>query len=515
MGFDIEMSNFNIVTFSSLEFIFRFLPFFLIVFYLSPSRYKKAVLLLAGLLFYAMGAPVFLPLLLLMTVLNYLLGKRITRLAHERLGAAAEAVAETGEKKGKQKHTKSVFEKRAKRWMVSAAAFDAGVLVLFKVLAQAQPFLAADSFWGKAAALGFPLGLSFYIFKMISYQADCYHGRIHTTHFMDTAVYFCFFPQLVSGPIMRFKEMEKLSAFWQMDKKGRGYVGRHVLRRLENGMYYFTAGLGAKVLLADRLGILWHELSSIGYESISTPLAWLGAFAYSLQLYFDFAGYSLMASGIGVMLGLPFVENFSHPYASGSVREFFRRWHMTLGSWFRDYVYIPLGGNRKGLKRCILNLAAVWLLTGLWHGGTVNFVLWGAALFVLIAAEKLFFGKILAKHRLLGTVYLIVVMPVTWMLFAITDFTQLGVYLTKMFPFLSAFGAQTTEAANAADFLKYGKLYAPFIAAAIFFCIPQVGAWFEKRKRKPLVTAAFVLVFWVSIYMVTNAALNPFLYFSF
>lgn len=270
---------------------------------------------------------------------------------------------------------------------------------------------------------------------------------------------------------MRYNEMEQFSAFWKMDKKGREYVGRHVLRRLENGLYYFTAGLAAKVLLADRLGLLWHELSTIGYESISTPLAWLGAFAYSLQLYFDFAGYSLMAAGIGVMIGMPFVQNFAHPYAAGSVREFFHRWHMTLGSWFRDYVYIPLGGNRKGMKRCILNLAVVWLLTGIWHGGSVNFLLWGAVLFLLIAAEKLFLGKLLEKHRIIGSVYIIGVMPVTWMLFAITDLEQLCIYLTKLFPFVKAFGVQTTGAVNPADFMKYGEMYAPIlVAAAIFVC---------------------------------------------
>lgn len=508
------MSNFNIVTFSSLEFIFRFLPFFLTAFYLAPSRYKKAVLLVAGLLFYAMGAPVFLPLLLVLTVLNYAMGKWITWLGHAWLGVVA-ATAEKKKTEETEKKIKNVFEKRAKRWLFYAVCMDVGVLVLFKVLSQAQPFLQADSFWGKAAGLGFPLGLSFYIFKMISYQADCYCGRIHTTNFIDTAVYFCFFPQLVSGPIMCYREMEKLSAFWNMDKKGRGYAGRHLLRRLENGLYYFTAGLGAKVLLADRLGILWHELSSIGYESISTPLAWLGAFAYSLQLYFDFAGYSLMAAGIGVMIGLPFVENFAHPYASGSVREFFRRWHMTLGSWFRDYVYIPIGGNRKGMKRCILNLAVVWLLTGLWHGGTVNFLLWGMILFALIVAEKLFWGRVLEKHKILGTLYIIGVMPVTWMVFAITNLEQLGIYLTKLFPFVTVLGVPVKGTVNPADFLKYGRMYAPVLAAAAFFCIPQVGAWFERRKRKPLVTAAYVLVFWASIYMVTNAALNPFLYFSF
>jgi len=495
----IEMNKFNVVTFSSLEFIFRFLPFFLIAFYLAPSRYKKTVLFLAGLLFYALGAPVFLPLFLVLTGINCLFGRRLCRTF-----SAASWDEESRE-----------FLRKRKKWLFYIICFDAGVLILFKLLATASVQLPEGTFLSGLAGAGFPLGMSFYTFKMISYQADCYRGKIKLHGFLDAAVYFCLFPQLVSGPIMRFETAEKL--FFRLGRKesDRKTVLRQNLKRLENGLYYFILGLGAKVLLADRLGILWHEIETIGFESISTPLAWMGAFAYSLQLYFDFAGYSLMAAGISVMIGLPFVRNFYHPYAAGSVREFFRRWHMTLGSWFRDYVYIPLGGNRKGMKRCILNLGVVWVLTGLWHGGSLNFLIWGLVLFGLIILEKLFFGAFLQKHRMIGRCYIVLLMPVTWMIFAITDSRQLGVYLGRMFPFMAGISGKAAGTVHTGDFLKYARMYALFFLAAVLFCIPGVCDWLEKRKKKPLMLLAVTVVFWASIYMVTNAVLNPFLYFSF
>ena len=202
-----------------------------------------------------------------------------------------------------------------------------------------------------------------------------------------TAVYSTMFPQIVSGPIMRFNEgsflLEERNYSWE---------------KVEEGLQYFILGLGTKVLLADRLAILWKDIHVIGYESISTPLAWLGAVSYSMELYFDFWGYSLMASGLCVMLGFPFIMNFDHPYASKSISEFWRRWHMTLGSFFRDYVYIPLGGSREGTDKTIRNLLAVWLLTGFWHGGSLNFILWGLLLFALIVIEKQWIGKWLKKY---------------------------------------------------------------------------------------------------------------------
>ena len=251
-----------------------------------------------------------------------------------------------------------------------------------------------------------PLGLSFFLFKMISFQIDVYRGEmVQKPGFRQTAVYFVMFPQLVSGPIMRFHE----GGFGEEERE-------YSWEKVEEGLQYFIAGLGTKVLLADRLAILWKDIHMIGYESISTPLAWLGAAGYSMELYFDFWGYSLMASGLCLMLGYPFIENFRHPYASKSISEFWRRWHITLGSFFRDYVYIPLGGSREGMGVTMRNLLAVWLLTGLWHGGSLNFILWGLVLFALIAIERLALGKLFGKFPLIGRFFVLAMIPVTWVI---------------------------------------------------------------------------------------------------
>ena len=205
--------------------------------------------------------------------------------------------------------------------------------------------------------------------------------------------------------------------------------------QFESGLKTLILGLGAKVIVADRIGLLWNNIQAIGFESISTPLAWMGAFAYSIELYFDFSGYSLMALGLGRMLGFEFPKNFKHPYISRSVSEFWRRWHITLGRWFREYVYIPLGGNRKGKARTIFNLFVVWSLTAVWHGAEGHFLIWGASLLLLLALEKAFLLQFLKKSKILSHVYLVLVVPLTWMAFAIADVGQLGVYYARMFPF--------------------------------------------------------------------------------
>lgn len=321
---------------------------------------------------------------------------------------------------------------------------DAGLLAAFKV---------SGAFLGTSIL---PLGLSFYLFKMISFQADIYRGEIREMPtFWQTAVYFVMFPQVVSGPIMRYKE-------GRWGEGGREYSWEKV----EEGLWYFAVGLATKVLLADRLAILWKDISVIGYESISTPLAWLGAAGYSMELYFDFWGYSLMASGICVMLGMPFIQNFDHPYASKSVGEFWRRWHMTLGSFFRDYVYIPLGGSREGDGRTVRNLLAVWLLTGFWHGGSLNFILWGMVLFLLIVMEKLWLGKIFRRFPALGRCYVLLLIPVTWVFFAVKDPGQLGIYLGRMFP-LAGGGI----AVNPGDVSKSLGMYWMYLAGGVVWCV--------------------------------------------
>jgi alginate O-acetyltransferase complex protein AlgI len=279
---------------------------------------------------------------------------------------------------------------------------------------------------------------------------------------------------------------------------------------VEDGITFFAMGLGMKVLIADRLGILWNEILKIGFESISTPMAWLGAVGYSLQLYFDFWGYSLMAGGLGLMLGFRYVQNFIHPYAAGSITDFYRRWHATLGSWFRDYVYIPLGGSRGGSAATIRNLMVVWLLTGFWHGGTLNFVLWGLALGLLIIYEKYVAGGLLDRIPVLGHLHVIILIPLTWVVFAITDLRELGVYFSRLFPL---FGAGV--AVNRGDFAKYLGIYWPFFAAGILLCVPVFYNLLVWKRRHPVVIGLLLVVFWASIYFASISAGNPFMYFSF
>lgn len=348
------------VNFAGLEFIFRFLPVFLIIYFIFPVKHRDIVLLTGSILFYAVGDPYFTALLFALILINYLMGKKIRDVSA-----------------GFAMHTWQKIKR--KKFLITILSLDVAVLVIFKGL---------STFVDNSLL---PLGLSFYIFKMISYQADLYRGEIREkADLKSTALYFSMFPQVISGPIMRYND------------GGSSDRRTYSLEQFEDGLKYFVAGLGMKVLLADRLAILWKDLQMIGYQSISTPLAWLGAAGYSLQLYFDFWGYSLMSSGLMVMMGFEFIENFRHPYSARSIGEFYRRWHITLGSFFRDYVYIPMGGSRCKKNRLVLNLALVWLLTGFWHGNGVNFIIWGAVLGLFVIFEKLFYGKILNKIPVLG-----------------------------------------------------------------------------------------------------------------
>ena len=317
-------------SFTSLTFLFRFLPIFLIVYYIFPAKHRNTILLLGSMVFYAFGEPIFILLLIFLTWINYFIGNQMLK---ERSG----------------NEIRRWHQAARKRYLIGIVILDALVLVVCKTLG----VFVSDSF--------LPLGISFYIFKMISYQADLYQGKISDQPgFLNTALYFMVFPQVAQGPIMRYEE-------------GQFPAGRtYTLEHFEDGLKYFVIGLAMKVLLADRLSILWNDLQMIGYQSISTPLAWLGAAEYSMQLYFDFWGYSLMASGLMMMLGFDFVENFHHPYGSKSISEFYRRWHMTLGSWFRDYIYFPMGGSHCKKSRMVRNLSVVWLLTGLWHGEEIG-----------------------------------------------------------------------------------------------------------------------------------------------
>lgn len=457
------------VNFAGLEFIFRFLPVFLMIYYVVPSRGRDYVLLLGSFLFYAMGEPVFLLLLLTLTLVNHFAGRKMK------------------EQQGGYMMFPLQKAKR-KKLLIFALILDVGALALFKGL---------GTFVDSSLL---PLGISFYIFKMISFQVDMYRGDIwEKPDLKSTALYFTMFPQVVSGPIMRYDDGEF------------GARRECCPEKFEDGLKYFVIGLGMKVLLADRIGILWNDLQMIGFQSISTPLAWFGAAGYSLQLYFDFWGYSLMASGILVMLGYEFIQNFDHPYASRSISEFYRRWHMTLGSFFRDYVYIPMGGSRCKKGRMLLNLALVWILTGIWHGNGPNFLIWGAVLGIFIILEKVSYGKALSKIPVVGNLYVLALIPLTWVVFAITDLRQLGIYFGRLFPFIGGEGI----AVNSQDILRYSQTYGGLFVAGIVLCIPGVFHFYEKHKKNPVFVLLLAAVFWYCVYFMSSSAGNPFMYFKF
>ena len=456
------------ISFASLEFMFRFLPVFLIVYYAFPAKHRNTILLIGSIVFYAMGEPVFILLLIFLTWLNYFIGKQMR---NQRCGY----------------EIRKWHKIARRRYLTGIVCVDVAVLIAFKALGV---FVSGSLL---------PLGISFYLFKMISYQADLYRGEIaDSPGFMDTALYFMVFPQIAQGPIMRYEE-------------GRTYALRYYsLEGFEDGLQYFVIGLSMKVLLADRLAILWKDLQMIGYQSISTPLAWLGAVGYSLQLYFDFWGYSLMASGLMVMLGFDFIENFHHPYASKSISEFYRRWHMTLGTWFREYVYIPLGGNRVTTAKHIRNLLIVWGLTGVWHGAGINFLLWGLYYGVLLIIEKYLIGGFLKKHKVIGHTFTLIAVVIGWMLFANTSFASLGQYFCMMF----GIGKVSFFNATAGYFLRTSIV---LLVLGVLFSTPIMHQLGEQIfVRYPKVSAAVrVFLFLLCIAALVYQTYNPFLYFRF
>ncbi|MFW5669665.1 MAG: MBOAT family O-acyltransferase, partial [Acetivibrio ethanolgignens] len=346
-----------------------------------------------------------------------------------------------------------------------------------------------------------PIGISFYTFQIASYLIDVYREKIRAEKSVITlGAYLCMFPQLIAGPIVTYSSVAA-----QLRNR------KHTLKKLDDGLRLFTLGLGLKVLLANQIGRLWTDIGAVGYESISTPLAWMGIFAYSLQLYFDFYGYSLMAIGLGKLLGMNLPQNFNYPYMAVSMTDFWRRWHITLGSWFREYIYIPLGGNRQGNLKTIKNLFIVWTFTGIWHGASWNFVLWGILLFVIITLEKYIYGNILQKVPVLGHAYMLFLIPVSWSLFEITDFNQLGIYLGKLFPIL---GKQQTPL-FAGDYIKYGKMYGIFLILGFIFSTNLPRKLYERWKNKMIASIVLLAIFWASVYCLYMGMDDPFLYFRF
>ncbi|MBQ7160825.1 MAG: MBOAT family protein [Clostridia bacterium] len=468
------------MVFSSAVFLFFFLPLTTAVYYLIPARMRNAALFAASLLFYAWGEPLYVLIMLFSTFFDYFNG-----LALEKWD-------------GRPGRRKAV--------LVVSVAVNIGMLCFFKY----TDFVIGsfNSVFGSSVALlkvALPVGISFYTFQTLSYTIDVYRRKVKAQHnIIDFGMYISMYPQLIAGPIVRYADIESQIS-------GRKYDPR----KAAQGLFRFTAGLCKKVLIANQLGAVWDDISSRA-GTLPAATAWLGALAFAFQIYFDFSGYSDMAIGLGALLGFKLPENFDHPYESNSVTEFWRRWHITLGVWFREYVYIPLGGNRKGVARQLLNMLVVWALTGLWHGAGVNFILWGLYFFVFLALEKLFLLKFFKKiPRVFGHIYTLAVVLFSWVIFACEDTGTLWSYIRDFF------GANGFCGGSSGYYLMTcGVMFA--VAAVFSTHYPKkAGDMLIGRLRsKPVllfsVRTAVALVFLaLCIVFIVGDAYNPFLYFRF
>ncbi len=462
------------MVFSSLLFLFRFFPAAFLLYYLTPRRLKNFVLLLLSLVFYAWGEPRYVAIMFLSIAIDYTAGRGI------------EWFRARGGKAG------------PRLCLAFSLCGNLGLLAFFKysnfIL---ENFSAVTGLPVTPLAVTLPLGISFYTFQTLSYTIDVYRGNVPAEHnLIDFGAFVCLFPQLIAGPIVKYSDINR-------ELKRRTLS----LSQVESGAATFLLGLGSKVLLANNAGMLWDDVQAIGFDRISAPLAWLGAAAFGLQIYFDFSGYSLMAIGLGRMLGFEFPQNFNFPYTAKSVAEFWRRWHMTLSSWFREYVYIPLGGNRHGTARTVRNLFLVWAATGLWHGASWNFLFWGLFFFVFLVLEKWVFPGFAEKHPAASRLFLLFLLLLSWMLFAIPDLSALASYYQAMFSLRFS-----------ADILYYLRNYGAVLALAAVFATPGPRMLWE-RLRLPGKGALRVLglaaVLAASTAYLVDATYNPFLYFRF
>ena len=470
------------MVFSSIPFIFFFLPVFLILYYLVPYKVKNILLLIFSLIFYAWGEPIYILLMIFSSVVDYTNGRMIEKYAQNN-------------------------QKRKNLFLIISIIVNLSLLGFFKY---------ADFLIGSINSLlninipllelGLPIGISFFTFQTMSYSIDVYRGDVKAEHnFLDFMTYVSMFPQLIAGPIVRYEEVAK-------ELKNRSITPQG----FADGMIRFLQGLFKKVLIANNIGYLFVIASSMPNNEMSVVMSWLGILAYTFQIYFDFSGYSDMAIGMGKMLGFTYPENFNHPYISKSITEFWRRWHISLSSFFKDYVYIPLGGSRVKKIINVRNILIVWMLTGLWHGASWNFVLWGLYYGVLLLLEKFVFNKILEKtpnwFKHFYTMFLVVV---GWMIFAFDDMTILKEYASMMF------GVGGVSFINN-HALYYLKNYLIIFILAIIFSMPVYKLAKEKLSKVKNTKSVFIVsliiytvLFIVVVSYLVNDTYNPFLYFRF
>ena len=471
------------MVFSSLLFLFRFLPIVFLVYVITPKKLKNFVLFLASLIFYAWGEPKYVVLMIFSTVVDFIHGDLVYRF----------------KKKGNIK--------AARCFVASSAIINLGLLGYFKysgLIIESLGAVLKKDFTIPDIAL--PIGISFYTFQTMSYTIDIYRGKCKPQkNIIDFGAYVALFPQLIAGPIVSYHQIDQELRERKMTTKG-----------FYEGILCFMAGLSKKVLLANNAGLLFDQVKALGSRQ-SVVAAWIGLLAYSFQIYFDFSGYSDMAIGLGKMLGFHFPKNFDYPYISKSITEFWRRWHITLSSWFRDYVYIPLGGNRKGLIKQIRNIAIVWILTGIWHGASYNYVLWGVYFGLLLILEKMFLKKWLDRiPAVFSHLYSIFFILMGWLIFSFEALGEGMAYGKVMFGM--------AEVAFANDMVLYLiRNYGLLLIVCLIGCTPLIKKWakvcLESKKHQGLVTVAvnvvMILLFVIITAYLVDASYNPFLYFRF
>ena len=462
------------MVFSSIFFIFCFLPPFLLLYYLVPEKFRNILLFIGSLIFYAWGDPIYVVLMLFSSFFNYYMALEIDHLDMD--------------PKGRKKN------------LIFAVTINLLILGFFKYWGfLLDTFSTITRISISHPQLALPIGISFYTFKNLSYILDVSKKKVAPQrNFLTYAVYSTMFPHMSAGPIVRYADIEG-----QLTRRSIS------LTRLGLGAEYFTKGLAKKVLLADNLSAIYTSILSSGSNSVLT--AWIGILAYTLQLYFDFSGYSDMAIGLGKMMGFDFLKNFDYPYISTSVSEFWRRWHISLGSWFRDYIYIPLGGNRVSVPKNIRNIFVVWALTGLWHGASWNFIFWGLYYGLFLLLEKFVLKDFLPKlPKWAANLYTMIAVMIGWVFFSQTDFSSMGHYLSVMF----GFGASAFLDRAAVYYLKTGLI---LFVISILACRPGLYQSFKKliQRNEKAAAAVNLLLFLLCVaYMVYNSY-TPFLYQKF
>ena len=466
------------MVFSTPVFLFYFLVLTLLVYYLVPRKLRNVVILISSLIFYYWGDQTYVVIMFLSTAIDFTHGMLVEHF------------------KGKGQIT------YAKMAVASSMFFNLLLLLFFKY----WDFLASSL---QAIGLNFmpvlgihlPIGISFYTFQTMSYTIDVYRGDTRAQrNIINFGTFVTLFPQLIAGPIIKYKDLGD-----QIDQRDTS------IDKFGSGVQMFMIGLGKKILIANNVGMLWDSYKAMAASDLTVAGAWLGVVAFTFQIYFDFSGYSDMAVGLGRMLGFEFLPNFDHPYISRSITEFWRRWHISLGTWFREYVYIPLGGNRVSRGRLCFNLLVVWGLTGIWHGASWNFLIWGLYFAVLLILEKAFLGKLLQKlPAALQHLYTLFLVLVSWAIFAVEDFGHMGAYLKAMF---GLGGGLTNDNVS-----YYFFSFLPMLIIAAVASTPLASKLWKRLPEKPRLALLPILLLaglvFSTAYLV-DATYNPFLYFRF